>query len=322
MNKSLKLLALSLPVMGLYSCNSHKVYTRTVYAFSTFIELKISASNEKILDEAENTILYFNEITDAFEGSKKYNNVYDINHTNLKTEVTKELYDVLFEADRLKEETSNCYSPYLFNLSSLYKKELPKGNVPTASEVAALLEEANNTSLEFVKESDKYFVTRKGNGSIDLGGIAKGACLDALYDLFKVNNLTYYLVSAQSSILMGGKDYSPSEFKVAIKDKPGYCFKLKNCGLATSGISEQLYKIGDKTYSHILDPRTGSAEAKRTAAIVKGESNMNAKLDAYSTALMNMSDVEISKFVEDRHLGAYIIDNQSAVSFGLEAHVI
>ncbi len=322
MKKGLKLLALWPLVTGLSGCDSNKIYTKTVYAFSTFLEMKISAKDEKIINQAESMISYFSEITDSYEKSDQYVGVYDVNHTNEKIEVSKELYYILYLADCMKEETNGNFSPYLFNLSVLYKNDFAINAVPSSSEIEPLLAEANETNLMFFKEDEAYYVQRNGTGQIDLGGIAKGACLDALHSLLEENGITYYLVSSQSSILMGEKDYSPSYFKIAIRDKPNCLLKLQNCGLATSSISEQRYDIDGITYSHIIDPKTGSAEAKRTAAIVKGGLDENAKLDAYATAFMNMEDNEIKDFVEKRSLSSLIINGSDSVSYNLDTYVI
>ncbi len=326
MNKTPRyLLALSLSALALMGCqnDSSKLYTKSVYGFSTFVEVKLYSEDKNDVVEVSNLIESYSGYCDPYLDFVGANTLYDVNNTNEELAVPKEFYDVLYLADSLKTKTNNYFSPYLFNVSELYKTNLPNGVVPSTDEVSALLAEANNTSLSFREQDGIYYVKRNGNGRIDLGGIAKGACLDALYDYFSKKGLTNYLVSSQSSILLGEKKTArDGNYKVAVKDKAGIYFKLKNCGLATSSISEQRYDINGVTYSHIVNPKTGSAIALHQTCIVRGPINSNAELDAYATAFMNMPDDEIRTFVESNDLGTMVIDGDNNYTIDLDTYAI
>ena len=325
-NKSPRyLLALSLSALALMGCqkDSSQLYTKSVYGFSTFVEIKLYSEDKRDIEEVSNIIERYSTLCDPYLDSTGSIILYDVNHTSEELQVSKELYDVLYLADSLKTKTSNYFSPYLFNVSELYKTNLPNGIVPSSDEVASLLVEANNTSLTFREQDGAYYVKRNGNGQIDLGGIAKGACLDALYDYFSEKGITNYLISSQSSILLGEKkNTTDGKYKVAIKDKTDTYFKLKNCGLATSSISEQRYDINGITYSHIVNPKTGSAIAAHQTCIIRGPIDSNTELDAYATAFMNMSNDKIKAFVEDNGLGTMIIDGDDNYTIDLDTYAI
>lgn len=307
--QSLKLLLL-VGLLPIASSCGRTVYRDPIYAFSTVVN--VSIEDDAAFEEAKEIIELYSNICDAYTPYYGTVGVYDINQTNEKIEVSKELYDTLHLADSLKEETNGYFSPYLFKLSDLYKTELVVGNVPSEEEVAAYLKEANETSLSFFSEDNKYYVQRIGNGGIDLGGIAKGVCLDALYNAFSSRGLANYIVSCNSSILMGEKKSVNGYFNILVADKADCNLKMKNCGLATSAISEQKYVINGNTYSHIIDPKTGSALAKRTAVLSAGARDMNGRLDAYATAMMNMSDDEIDNFVSTHNIGAMVINGSES----------
>ncbi len=312
---NLRFLALAGLIPFISSCG-RTVYRDPIYAFSTVVN--ISIDDDSAYESAKDIIDSYSKMCDSYAAYYGVTGVYDINQTNEKIEVSKDLYDVLFLSDSLKEETNGYFSPYLFNLSELYKTSFNLNEIPSEESVETLLKEANETSLTFFKENDSYYVQRTGNGKIDLGGIAKGACLDALYELFENKGLSNYLVTCYSSILMGEKQSATGFYNILVADKAGCSLKMKNCGLATSAITEQKYVIDGKTYSHIIDPKTGSALAKRTAVLTAGNRNINGRLDAYATAMMNMSDGEIKDFVSNHDIGAMVIDGSESYTVNLD----
>ena len=101
--------------------------------------------------------------------------------------------------------------------------------------------------------------------------------------------------AGESSILVGKKKTNNGFFNIGLKDVPNAYLKLKDTFISTSGVSNQGKTIEGVTYSHIINPVTGSAINNYDAVIVI--SNEGYIGDALSTSMM-MNTLEEIKTIE------------------------
>ncbi len=166
-------------------------------------------------------------------------------------------------------------------LNRLWKDALETKALPDAALIESYRAEAASTKVKI--EGD--IVSVEGTGLVDLGSLAKGVMLDAIKEKLSEKGITQYLVDAgTSSLLIGSNPTEEGTTKVNLIDAPGKSFKAKDCSVSVSSVSRQEVTIGGKRYSHIVDPRTGSAEVGYDALILKGDDA--GYLDAYSTAYL------------------------------------
>ena len=98
---------------------------------------------------------------------------------------------------------------------------------------------------------------------MDPGGIGKGYAIDRMIAVLKHHGIERALLSAAgSSIYALGAPPSADGWRVTIDapDKPDRAacrLVLKDESLSTSGISKKFFRVGGRTYGHIIDPRTG-----------------------------------------------------------------
>ena len=188
--------------------------------------------------------------------------------------------------------------------------------------IASELSKMNSTSLVF-KENN--VVQRVGEATIDLGGIAKGYALDKVQEYLASQNEKHYLVNAgYSSILLGEKDTDNGYFTVGIDSRiiPNSYLKLKNCFVSTSSITEQGVKISEEgpTYSHIINPVTGSAINKHDAVIVVSSKGYIG--DVLSTSMMNNEIDEIKAIEASQNVKCIVIDNKEVTYINIELEVL
>ena len=164
----------------------------------------------------------------------------------------------------------------------------------------------NNTYILF-KENN--IVQRVGEAEIDLGGIAKGYALDVVHRYLKKNNITKYLINAGSSSVLLGKKKNP--YLVGIEKLDNAYFELSDKVISTSSIYKQGVTIDGVTYSHIINPFTGSAVNEHDAVIVINDEG--ALGDILSTSLMMSSLEEIKSLEEQYDFKSIVIDNKSIV---------
>ncbi len=287
-----KLTTLGLATLALSSlsacANSVSVVSRSIYAYDTVWTITLYAGAESLLDDLETMVKATSTLFDRH--TKTEGNVYDLNLTNEAMTVDPRLYELLQLSLAYQEETAGLYSPFLGGLLDLWEVQLAMGCVPDEDAIKEELDLIEGTSLVF---GENYTVQRLGEGQIDLGGIAKGYCLDLIKTYLDDKNQTRYLVSGGTSSILFGKTAKDGEkFTVTVRDieESKFSYTCVDEALSCSSISEQHTEIEGVAYSHIINPLTGSAIPLHEVALCHQThgSHAGVKTDAYSTALMNM----------------------------------
>ena len=243
--------------------------------------------------------------------------VYQLNED--RKVISPELAKALRVVAQVQESTLGYFNPFLLDLNLESKESLSKGAPLPSQRAAELAEIARNTSLSI--KGDEISIA--GDGNIDLGAIGKGYCLDLVLDYLKEHKITNYFISGGTSSLLLGEtgDQQTPMFTISPRDLPSFSFKAADSGVSTSSISEQGYEIDGKKYSHIVNPFDGSSLAHYDFLIVsKGiaEPNINAFLDAASTAMFNMDKDQIKQFAENVGLRYAVGLDQKIIQTNME----
>jgi thiamine biosynthesis lipoprotein len=198
------------------------------------------------------------------------NNVYTLNQTNDPVTVDSTLYDLLQFSETMANKTQGYFNPLVGSLTSLWKEHLfpskdangvvPDSTLPNDEEIALALQEAKESSLVFYPLTSQ--VQRKGRGTIDLGGIAKGyACEKVKEYLDGLSYKNYFFNGGNSSIIFGEKGNADTPWTLTFADIDGY-LKVMDAVVGSSSVMEQLAEVPKGSgvyYSHIVNPFTGSA---------------------------------------------------------------
>ena len=294
----------------LTACNQKDfVINSKVFCFDTFVEIKLFEGEQSQVTELEKIFKHFDELSDNYL-SREVTNVYTLNHTNDDTQIDKDLYDLLKLSFEVKDQGADCFNPLCGSLAKLWKESLKNLQIPAENVINDAILKINNSDVEF---KDGNVVKRIGDAEIDLGGIVKGYALDKCYEYLKDNNIGKYLLNAgSSSILLGEKNSKDGFFSVGLKDLPNAYLKLKNCFVSTSGVKEQGVTIDGVTYSHIIDPHTGSAINENDAVIVISDKGYYG--DAMSTSLM-MNNIDEIKQIEQEHNIKVIVVKDNSIKY-------
>ena len=309
MCKSFKILPLLL-VSSLTACNSVTEKKGVGYYFYTELSYSVYAKNDSVINKIKQICQEIDNFSDSYQ-KRSTSNIYDINQTNEKIEISEDLYELLERADVAREDALN-FNPLIGSLSDKWKESLGKETPEVLSEtvIQEELAKINTSSYELSFERDaagknKNYVQRKGEATLDLGGITKGFALDRIYDILKSNKVTDYIINCgSSSIMLGTNGHTKSwngqvttYYKVSLRDVPNTYFKAQDCVISSSGNDIQGVKIGDTMYSHIINPKTGSAVMKNDAVIVILNPSIGYLGDALSTSMM-MNTVDEIKQIE------------------------
>jgi len=306
---------LAIPFFLISCTNNKKTTNKTYYGFNTFINFNCEGDiKEETLTFIENKITRLSNTFDAYKHYEGYKNVYDLNNASDYGNYEDEVKDIITLSNNFHSENDN-FNPLIKNLSDLWKNNLNIGKIPSETDINLKLDEINNTVL--LTDENKG-IKLNGNAKFDFGAIAKGYLVNKIVEKFNEDKLTNYIFNAgQSSIALGEKSSDDGLYKVGIEHYSNCYLKLKNTSLATSSIFQQGVTIGDKTYSHIINPKTGSAINNFDLVIAIGNDAM--KCDVASTVgmLSELKDLTNVETQFDVKLVAFKGENISYCNQGI-----
>ena len=307
----MKKIAFLFPLLAiaLTSCSTNnKVIESKVFCFDTLVEAKLYDGKNEHIKEVEKILNNISNLTDNYE-LKSNNGVYAINQTNEELTIDEKLYSLIVDSLYMSYNVADYFNPLCGSLSKKWKESLAKKEILSETVINEELEKINNTVIT-LKENN--VIQRTGEAEFDLGGVAKGYALDLVNNYLQENGVGSYLINAgSSSIALGEKQTKDGLFTVGLKEVKNAYIKAKNCFISTSSIYEQGVTIDGVTYSHIINPKTGSAINVNDGVIVI--SSNGAYGDVMSTSLMNNTVEEIKEIEEINDIKTIVIKNNKIV---------
>jgi thiamine biosynthesis lipoprotein len=186
--------------------------------------------------------------------------------------VTPELFALLsacLEYSRMSEGAFDITVGPLMKVWGFYKGE---GGLPQPKKVKDALHRVGYRHVQLDPGPRTVRFARPGM-DLDPGGIGKGYAVDRMVEVLKQAGVAVALVSASGSSIygLGAPPDEPQGWPITIRtphDPSAVATHvvLKNTSLSTSGSYEKFFWAEGRTYSHIVDPRTGYP-AKGTSAV-------------------------------------------------------
>ena len=214
--------------------------------------------------------------------------------------VEPQLFQLIRDALRYSEETGGAFDITVGPLMKAWGFFRGQGRVPSRSELSEVLRRVGYRHVKLDPSTRALRFDAEGV-ELDLGGIAKGYAVDEAVEILRANGVTSALVSSGTSSLYAlGAPPEERGWKVTLRDpyeaeKVGDVVYLKNYSLSASGNYEKFFKLGGKTYCHILDPRDGRPVANMLATAVLAPRAVES--DALSTAFFVLGPVRSRKYL-------------------------
>jgi len=170
-----------------------------------------------------------------------------------------QLFDACSEYSRASEGTFDITVGPLMKVWGFYRGT---GHFPQAAQIRGALGHVGYRRVVLDSTARTVRFTEDGV-ELDPGGIGKGYAVDRMIAVLRESGLQSALVSAgSSSIYALGSPPDETGWKVAITDprdplKSAATVALKDESLSTSGNYVKFFRAEGKTWSHIMDPRTG-----------------------------------------------------------------
>jgi thiamine biosynthesis lipoprotein len=218
---------------------------------------KVQSLIDQTFDEVNHTYNYWNPNSEVSQLNKlkKFE----------KKDLSPELTAFLQTADKIVRLTEGRFDPTIYPLQKIWKLKLDKGTLPTEAEIKELLPAVGWDKIHF---SEGIFWKDNDSTALDLGGIAKGYCVDLIAKKLETAGYQDIYVEWGGEILAKGRHPENRPWKIFISklgdpdpENSIAIVELKDEAIATSGDYLQNWTVKKESgyikYTHIIDPRTG-----------------------------------------------------------------
>lgn len=176
--------------------------------------------------------------------------------------VSQELFDLLAACYAYSQKSQGTFDISVGPLMKVWGFYKGSGQMPHRAEVRAALARIGYQNL-ILNPTTRTVRFAKNGIEIDPGGIGKGYAVDRMADILRRGGVNSALINAGGSSMYAiGTPPGESGWEVKIRDprdsrKTIQDLRLKDQSMSTSGSYEKFFAVRRKTYSHIMDPRTG-----------------------------------------------------------------
>lgn len=171
--------------------------------------------------------------------------------------VSRELFDVLRLALRVAGKTGGAFDPTAGPAIGVWREARARRTTPDREAIAAaqLLMGWKKIALT---GNRRHVRLASQHMQIDLGGIGKGYAAATMLDELRSLGVRRALVAASGDLAIGDAPPGTRGWRIRL-GAGGNVEQLRNCGVSTSGDTEQYVELDGVRYSHIIDPRSGWA---------------------------------------------------------------
>ena len=178
-------------------------------------------------------------------------------------EVTPELFSVLSSCLEYSRQSDGAFDITVGALMKVWGFYKGEGSMPRRAEVTDALTKVGYRHVFLDPDTKTVRFTRPGI-ELDPGGIGKGYAVDRIVDVLKREGVDAALVSASGSSIYGlgappedSRGWAITISRPREPEEAAATVFLRDMSLSTSGSYEKFFWAGGRTYSHIMDPRTG-----------------------------------------------------------------
>lgn len=179
--------------------------------------------------------------------------------------VSSDFLHVMIMARDLFVMTKGCWDGTVKPLVDLwgFSKPVIQQTVPPGEKIRRMVKQIGFGNIRI--DENGYLSKKNDNLQLDLGSIAKGYAVDQIAELIRAGGWTDFLVEIGGEVYASGLRKDGLQWKVGINlpDENASCnqvykvVNLENGALATSGDYRNFFEIGQKRYSHVIDPGNG-----------------------------------------------------------------
>jgi thiamine biosynthesis lipoprotein len=259
-------LFLVLPPRG-FAFQSKTEYTLSGRTMGTFYTIKFLAGKNEDLGSLQTRVdMCLRDINKTFSMFDPESRLSLFNRQEMGAEmkVPSDFYTVLSTGQRLYQITHGAWDGTVKPLVDLwgFGTQKTESRIPGPEEIRLAM---SRTGFHHIRFLENHTLAKDADLTLDLSSIAKGYGVDALASLFRAAGIGDVLVEIGGELYAAGKNKKGEPWSVGISrpDKDNskqdlyQIVRLSNQAIATSGNYRNFFEMNGKTYSHIINPKTG-----------------------------------------------------------------
>src|SRR5688572_1523820 len=229
-----------------------------------------------------------------------YRNTSEIAHINVRAareavQVSPAVFRLLEQARKLSQETGGAFDITIAPLVRCWGFMGGTGALPSQD---AITDARSKTGMHLVELNANNFTIRFAREGVmlDLGAIGKGYAIERATTILREEGITSAILHGGTSTVSAiGCPLDANAWKIAIErpiENPGIppttlaVVPLNDESLSVSAVWGRSFQSGNKTFGHVIDPRTGEpTNAAVLSAVVLPSAT---ETDALSTALLTL----------------------------------
>ncbi len=285
-----------------FSFHSKTEYSLSGKTMGTFYSIKFLSDKNENLDSWKTRVdICLKDINKTFSmfDPESRLSIFNRQAAGRQMKISSDLYSVLLTAQNLYQITHGAWDGTVKPLVDLwgFGTKKTENKIPGSSEITLAL---SKTGFHHIQLSENHTVSKDADVTLDLSSIAKGYGVDTVAALFMSSGIRDMLIEIGGELYAGGKNKKGEPWSVGISrpDKDNSkqdlykIVRLSNQAIATSGNYRNFFEMNKKSYSHIIDPKTGFPVDNQivSATVISKDCSFS---DGLATALMVM-DVEES----------------------------
>jgi thiamine biosynthesis lipoprotein len=200
--------------------------------------------------------------------------------------ISPDLFRVLQRAQTVSRYSHGAFDVTVGPLVALWRQARKSGVLPDPAALAEARQRVGWRKLRLDARARTAQLMVPGM-KLDLGGIAKGYADDEAQRVLRQHGITRALVEMGGDIVVSGPPPGTDGWTIRVPnagDNRGPAdLHFAHRAISTSGDTEQFVVIGDRRYSHVVDPRTGQALTNRVQVTLIAPDGLAS--DPLSTAL-------------------------------------
>jgi len=181
--------------------------------------------------------------------------------------------------------------------------------IPSEEQIQKTLSHIGYQKIEVQKNAIRK---KQSTVSIDLSAIAKGFAVDKIAEYVNIQGISSFMVDIGGEIRTQGIHPEGRPWRIAIESPVAQLRQvqkvviLQDMGMATSGDYRNYFEVGNKRFSHTIDPRTGQPIDHNLASVTVVHPQCMLA-DALATAFMAMGVEKGYPLAVQHHMAVFFI---------------
>jgi thiamine biosynthesis lipoprotein len=293
-----------LAVMVCSACQPKRELRLSGQTMGTFYHIKVVAglftSGTDLQRQIDNRLAEINQSMSTYDPESEISRFNAIRSTSDVFTPSDDFLRVLQVAAEVHRLTEGAWDGTLDPLITLWGFGR-KGTVDRIPEADAIQRALAHVGFDRILVDLSSGTLRKTDPAVtlDLASIAKGYGVDEIARLLGRQGFSHFLVEIGGEVYAHGRRKDGKPWRVGInRPESGAAFNdvyravsLADRAMATSGDYRIFFRVGDRSYAHILDPRTGRPVADGVVSATVVAANCTVA-DGLATALMVLGPEE------------------------------